>query len=83
MGFEWPDKCDKTGFGSVARGGGNIFHGHPPQLNSVVYGVDWVTGLFSLFRNMQKHGYLLWFREETAQENISGVFSYCQFEKVM
>ena len=29
---EWLDKCDKTGFGSVARvGRGGIFsHGHPP-----------------------------------------------------
>ena len=26
MGSEWPDKHDKTGFGSMARGGGNIFH---------------------------------------------------------
>ena len=25
MGSEWLDKCDKTGFGSVARGVGNFF----------------------------------------------------------
>ena len=25
MGSEWHDKREKTGFGSVARGGGNIF----------------------------------------------------------
>ena len=25
MGSEWPDKYAKTGFGSMTRGGGNIF----------------------------------------------------------
>ena len=31
------------------RGGGIVFlHGHPPQLNSVGSGVDWVQGLFFL-----------------------------------
>ena len=32
MGSEWPDKRDKTGFGSVTKGGGGgIFpRGHPP-----------------------------------------------------
>ena len=25
MGSEWPDKCDKTGFGSMTRGGGKFF----------------------------------------------------------
>ena len=25
MGFKWPDKHDKTGFGNVARGGGIFF----------------------------------------------------------
>ena len=49
MGSEWPDKRDKTRCGHVARGGGEFFsRGHPPQLNSVGFGVVWVTGLFSL-----------------------------------
>ena len=48
IGSEWPDKRDKTEFGSVARVGGFFSRGHPPQLNSLGYGVVWVTGLFSL-----------------------------------
>ena len=47
MGSEWPDKRDKTGFGSMTRGGGNFSRGHPPKLNGVGSGVAWVTGLFS------------------------------------
>ena len=35
MGSKWPDKFDKTGFGSVTRGGGIFLPGHS-QLNSVV-----------------------------------------------
>ena len=32
MVSEWPDKRDKTGFGSLARGGGDFFsRGHSPQ----------------------------------------------------
>ena len=34
IGSEWPDKCDKTRFGSVAGGGGLCSHGHPPQVKS-------------------------------------------------
>ena len=48
VGSERPDKCHMTGFGSMARDGWELFsHGHPPQLNSVGFGVVWVTGLFS------------------------------------
>ena len=50
MGSEWPDKCNKTGFGSVARGGGDFFGWLSPQLNSVGSGVVRVTGVFSLWR---------------------------------
>ena len=48
MGSEWPDKHDKTGFCSMARGGGGVgwvgvggifSSGDPPQLNSVGSGV--------------------------------------------
>ena len=47
MESEWHDKRDKTGFGSVTRGGVNFSRGHPPELNSVGTGMVWVTGLFS------------------------------------
>ena len=58
MGSEWPDKRNKTGFGSVVRGeggvgggwgGGGASRGPPSQLNSVGSEMVWVTGLFSLW----------------------------------
>ena len=52
MGSEWPDKHDKIGFGSLARGGGEIFPcGDLSQLNSVGSEVVGVTGLFTLCEN--------------------------------
>ena len=59
MGSEWPDKHNKTGFSSVARGGEIFFsRGHPPQVNSVGSGVVWVTGLFSIWTlKLQGHSH--------------------------
>ena len=62
IGPEWPDKGDKTGFSSVARGvcgwvGGGCSHGHPHQVKGVDSGVVWVTGLFSLWYILQSYGY--------------------------
>ena len=48
MGSEWPDKRDKTVFGSWGGGGGGRSRGQPHQINSVGSGVVWVTELFSL-----------------------------------
>ena len=48
MGFEWSDKRDKTGFGSVTRGGEKFFH-VVILLRLKVWALGgWVTGLFSL-----------------------------------
>ena len=46
MGSEWTDKRDKTGFGSVARGGFFFFFvwsSFPAVLHSVGSGVVWIT----------------------------------------
>ena len=50
MGSEWPDNHDKTGFESVARGGGNISRLVILARLTVLALVwfDWATGLFSL-----------------------------------
>ena len=50
MGSEWPDKHDKTRFATWAGVGKSFSHGHPPQLHSVGSSVDWVMGLFSLWK---------------------------------
>ena len=52
VGSDWPDKCDKTGHGSMTRGGGIFFAWSSSQVNSVGSELVWVTGQFSLWVNV-------------------------------